>query len=73
MKITLQIDLEGEDLDLTEVKQDMMDPFQKMFFEDAIVGVIWDFYHTYGSSNGQALSERIKATGFRVKEVDHGS
>lgn len=68
MKITLQIDLEGEDLDLAEVKQDMMDPFQKMFFEDAIVGVIWDFYHTFGSSNGKALSERIKATGFRVKE-----
>ena len=68
MKITLQIDLEGEDLDLAEVKQDMMDPFQKMFFEDAIVGVIWDFYHTYGSSNGQALAERIKAVGFRIKE-----
>ena len=68
MKITLQIDLEGEDLDLIEVKKDMMDPFQKMFFEDAIVGIIWDFYHTYGSSNGKAMAERIKAVDFRIKE-----
>ena len=67
-KIRLQIDLEGNDLDIAEVKKDMADPFQKMFFEDAIVGIIWDFYHTYGSSNGQELAERIKAVNFRIKE-----